>query len=102
MKIVVVSALLAAVFCFGVTVMADNTQAPVKSANAVVSQGVNIAEDKAADENISGDDTGEIPLDDKIGAGTSDKLAAQSPVGDNDSTGLMNAVPSDSEGDIED
>lgn len=44
----------------------------------------------------------EMPLDEKIGAGTSARLAAQGPVGYDDNTGMMNVVPSDFEGDIED
>ena len=48
------------------------------------------------------DDSPEESLDDKMGAGTSGRLAAQGTVGYSDNTGLMNVVPSDSEGDIED
>lgn len=44
----------------------------------------------------------EESLDDRMGAGTSGRLAAQGPVGYSDNTGLMNVVPSDFEGDIED
>ena len=47
------------------------------------------------------DDSPEESLDDVIGAGTSGRLAAQGTVGYSDNTGLMNVVPSDSEGDIE-
>jgi len=43
-----------------------------------------------------------IPLDDKIGAGTSDRLAASGPVNYDDNTGMMDVVPSDSRGNIED
>ena len=48
------------------------------------------------------DDLPEESLDDKMGAGTSGRLAAQGTVGYSDNTGLMNVVPSDSSGDIED
>lgn len=48
------------------------------------------------------DGSAEESLDDKMGYGTSGKLAAQGPVGYSDNTGMMNVVPSDSEGDIED
>ena len=44
----------------------------------------------------------EESLDDKVGAGTSNKLGAQGTVGYDDNTGMMNVVPSDSRGNIED
>ena len=48
------------------------------------------------------DDSPMVSLDDKIGAGTSDRLAAQGRVGYDKNTGMMNVVPSDSRGNIED
>jgi len=47
------------------------------------------------------DDSPEESLDDRMGYGTSGRLAAQGTVGYDDNTGLMNVVPSDFEGDIE-
>jgi len=43
-----------------------------------------------------------VALDDKIGAGTSDRMAAQRPVDYDTDTGMMNVVPSDSRGNIQD
>lgn len=47
-------------------------------------------------------DSSMVSLDDKIGAGTSDRMAAQGPVNYDTNTGMMNVVPSDSRGNIED
>jgi len=44
----------------------------------------------------------EESLDDKMGAGTSGRIASRGPVEYSDNTGMMNVVPSDSQGDIED
>jgi len=43
----------------------------------------------------------EESLDDRMGAGTSGRLASQGPVGYDYNTGMMNVVPSDSRGNIE-
>ena len=48
------------------------------------------------------DDSPEESLDDKMGTGTSNRLAAQGSVGYSDNTGMMDVVPSDSVGNIED
>lgn len=47
-------------------------------------------------------DSSMVALDDKIGAGTSDRLAAQRSVDYNTDTGMMDVVPSDSRGNIQD
>ena len=48
------------------------------------------------------DDSPEESLDNRMGYDTSNRLAAEGPSNYNDNTGLMDVVPSDSEGDIED
>ncbi len=101
MKIVMVCVVMVSVCCFGAGVMAENSQeGSVKSENPVVSNTVKAPLGPVGDPMT--DDLPEESLDDKMGAGTSGRLAAQGPVGYDDNTGLMNVVPSDFEGDIED
>ncbi len=100
MKVIMACALLAMVFCFGAQVMAENSQGSVKSAIPAVSNTEKAPLEAVGDPMT--DDSPEESLDDRMGAGTSGRLAAQGTVGYDDNTGLMNVVPSDSEGDIED
>jgi hypothetical protein len=58
---------------------------------------VDAAEDNDPMPDVSPND----PIDDVQGRGTSAKLAAQGTVGYDDNTGMMNVVPSDSVGDLE-
>ena len=93
MKLFIMCILVSAVVCIGMPAIAScgscgsgsKTGAPMEQAGDPMT-----------------DDSPEESLDDKTGAGTSGKLAAQGSVGYDDNTGMMNVVPSDSEGDIED
>lgn len=93
MKIFAVCVLILAVICIGMPAFAScgscgsgsKTEAPMEKVGDPMT-----------------DDSPEESLDAKMGAGTSGRLAAQGPVGYDDNTGMMNVVPSDSEGDIED
>ena len=100
MKIIMACVVLIAVFCFGTAAMAESDQGAVKSASPVVSNTVKAPMEQVGDPMADG--SAEESLDDKAGYGTSDRLASQGPVGYSDNTGMMNVVPSDSEGDIED
>ncbi|MCX5680235.1 MAG: hypothetical protein NTZ95_06260 [Candidatus Omnitrophica bacterium] len=107
MKIMTICAVLMAMLCFNSQAMAGSAQETVKGGNTVVMQSQKTAENApvAVNESNTGTvttDPAETPLDNKEGYNTSNRLAAEGPANYDDNTGLMNATPSDSQGDIED
>ncbi len=93
MKLIVTYILVLAVVCIG---------APAFASCGSCGTGAKSQAPMAPSGDPMTDDSPEESLDDKMGAGTSGRLAAQGKVGYDSNTGLMNVVPSDSEGDIED
>jgi len=85
MRVIMVCALFAMVFCFSAPVIAKEPLQP----------------DEVVVDSDSGD-ISEMPLDDREGYNTSSRLAAEGRASYDENTGMMDVVPSDSEGNIED
>ena len=106
MRTMMLCALLVVIFCFGAPAMAESARQSAKSDNATVRQAEKAPDDNEIGEDVpdagdSGTDKGEIPLDNKEGYNTSERRSADGPATYDPNTGMMNVVPSDSEGDIE-
>lgn len=102
MKITMLCVLLLAVVCAGmpgIAFCASSDSGPEAVPGKIVS-GVKTTVEKILEP--TPDSSAQIGLDNKMGYGTSGDMTAQGPVAYDDNTGMMNVVPSDSFGRIED